>query len=300
MDGVFLVVTFLGRLFSGHGRQLGLVINIPLMREFQAQWVAITGASSGIGEQMAEILAQAGAKLVLVARRGDRLRQLAERCISLGAIEVRVVEVDLTASAGVEKLIAELSALPGGLDGLINNAGFGATGDFDQANWRLLDSMLELNIRALVRLSHWAAGVLRAKGRGGILNVASTAAFQPLPGMALYGATKSFVSTFSAALHQELKYSGVKVSCLHPGKTETEFFDAAGMSGKSIRFFQIPGMSAREVAQIGLQGWAANQPQVIAGGLNRVIAFLTRLAPLTFQLRLAHSLFREPEARISE
>ena len=276
------------------------MINIRRMQEFRGQWVAITGASSGIGEKMAEILAEAGAKLVLVARRGDRLGKIADRCRSTGASEVQVVEVDLTSADGVEKLIGELSTLPGGLYGLVNNAGFGATGSLDQESWPLLDSMLELNIRSLVRLSHWAAGVLRAKGQGGILNVASTAAFQPLPGMALYGATKAFVSTFSAALHQELKYSGVKVSCLHPGKTETEFFDAAGMSGKKLFFFRIPGMSAHEVARIGLQGWAANRPQVIAGGLNRFIVFLTRLVPLSFQLVLAHSLFREPEVRISE
>ena len=276
------------------------MINIRGMQEFRGQWVAITGASSGIGEKMAEILAEAGAKLVLVARRGDRLRKIADRCRSTGAPEVQVIEADLTSADGVEKLIGELSALSGGLYGLVNNAGFGATGNLDQESWPLLDSMLELNVRSLVRLSHWAAGALRAQGRGGILNVASTAAFQPLPGMALYGATKAFVSTFSAALHQELKYSGVKVSCLHPGKTETEFFDAAGMSGKKLFFFRIPGMSAREVAKIGLQGWVANRPQVVAGGLNRFIVFLTRLAPLSFQLRLAHSLFREPAASMKE
>jgi short-subunit dehydrogenase len=276
------------------------VINIRRMQEFRGQWVAITGASSGIGEKMAEILAEAGAKLVLVARRRDRLQKIADRCLSTGASEVQVVEVDLTSADGVEKLIGELSALPGGLYGLVNNAGFGATGSLDQESWPLFDSMLELNVRSLVRLSHWAAGALRAQGRGGILNVASTAAFQPLPGMALYGATKAFVSTFSAALHQELKYSGVKVSCLHPGKTETEFFDAAGMSGKKLFFFRIPGMTAQKVAQIGLHGWVTNRPQVVAGGMNRFIVFLTRLAPLSFQLALAHSLFREPEVRISE
>lgn len=276
------------------------MIKIRRMQEFRGQWVAITGASSGIGEKLAESLAKLGAKLVLVARRGDRLRGVAGKCRNLGATDVRVVEVDLATGVGVERLIGELSGLPGGLYGLVNNAGFGATGSTDQADWPLLDSMLELNIRALVRLSHWAAGIFRAQGRGGILNVASTAAFQPLPGMALYGATKAFVSTFSAALHRELKYSGVKVSCLHPGKTETEFFDAAGMSGKKLFFFRIPGMSAEKVAEIGLRGWALNRPQVIAGGLNQFIAFLTRLVPLSLQLALAHSLFQEPAVSIKE
>ncbi len=261
-------------------------------RPYKAQWAVVTGASSGIGQKLAEELARGGASLLIVARRRDRLEKLVQPLRDLGAPEVQFFEADLSQSQGVHGLIGQLEKNPQGWDILVNNAGLGVSGAYAEADWARLETLLAVNVRALSELSHWAARHMKARGRGGILNVASSAAFQPIPGFAFYAASKSFVSSLSAALHRELRPFGVHVSCLHPGKTETEFFEAAGMLGQDLAFFRMPGMKAQDVARIGLSGLARNRPRVVAGGMNRFVALLARWLPLGVSLRVGELLFR--------
>ncbi|MFJ9210455.1 short-chain dehydrogenase/reductase [Streptomyces sp. L-9-10] len=185
----------------------------------------VTGASKGLGEAYARELASRGARLVLVARSGDALRRNAERIREEYGVEVETEALDLAVADGVPRLIAELDRRGRTVDLLVNNAGAGTVGPFlDSAPARHVSSV-ELNIVALTRLTHALGGRMAARGSGGIINVASTAAFQAMPYQATYAATKAFVLSFTEALAEELRGSGVRVMAAHPGATATGFFD---------------------------------------------------------------------------
>src|ERR671913_849329 len=192
----------------------------------------ITGASAGLGEEFARQLAAKGHRLVLVARRKARLEALAAE---LG--NARAVEMDLSQTGAIALLMANIAKHGETVGLLINNAGFGLTGRFAELEGLRQREMIDLNCGALTELAHAVLPGMIERRRGGILNVASTAAFQPGPGMAVYFATKAFVLSFSEALHDEVKRHSVKVSCLCPGPTRTEFrsvsgFDPKGRLGK--------------------------------------------------------------------
>ncbi len=248
----------------------------------------VTGASSGIGTDFARILAHHGASLVLVARRRDRLEQLKSE-LSVLSPQIDVIEADLAREDEVNRLLGILDGLSPKVDGVINNAGFGISGDIQTTSWAQTSELCRLNILALTQISLWAAQRFEQKRSGWILNVASTAAFQPVPRMSVYAASKAFVSSWTMALHEELRQKGVAVSALHPGKTETEFFEVASMT--KLRFFKVPGMRSRDVAEIGLRGLAENQPLVIAGLLNRCMAILANWSPIRLKLWVARKLF---------
>ena len=230
----------------------------------------ITGASAGLGAEFARQCRQRGDELVLVARRKDRLEALAEE---LGSCHV--VAADLARPEAAAKLLADVSGLGLRIDTLINNAGFGAAGTFVEAPPERLLEMIDLNTRSLTELCRLALPAMLERRRGYILNVASTAAFQPGPYSAVYYATKAYVLSLSEALHEESKGSGVHVTALCPGPTATEFFEVAGSpNGRLAKMATDP----KAVVAAGLAGLARNKPIAIPGLANKVGAFGTRPA----------------------
>jgi hypothetical protein len=239
----------------------------------------ITGASAGLGAEFARQCATRGETVVLAARRRDRLDALAAD-IGQGA---HVFPIDLALPGAPQSLIDAMGAEGFTVDTLINNAGFGLTGVFADRPLERLSEMVELNVRALVELSHLVLPAMRARGRGAICNVASTAAFQAGPNMAVYYATKAFVLSFTEALHHELKGSGVRVSALCPGPTATEFGEVAGMKGEI--FGWIKG-EAPAVVRAGLAGLDRNKAVVIPGLPNKLTAQANRVVPRALVRRI--------------
>ena len=245
--------------------------------------VLITGASSGIGAALAKVFAAHGHELALVARRGDRLEALADEIAATGRPRPTVFTADLERRDGASAIAAELSSR--GLEPaiVVNNAGFGLRGAAATLSRDEQLAMIDLNVRALTELSLMFVDSV-ARHRGGILNVASLAAFLPGPGMAVYYASKAYVLSFSEALHRELSGRGVRVTALCPGPVPTEFQDRAGLSlPAAARMLEL---SAERVAQIGYDAFMADQRVVIAGIGNRVLVSLMRLMPHALLLRL--------------
>jgi short-subunit dehydrogenase len=240
----------------------------------------ITGASAGLGEEFARQLSAKGERLVLVARRKDRLEGLAKE---LG--NARALALDLGKPDSAESLLADLAAHSEEIGTLINNAGFGVFGKFAKADPTRLRQMIDLNCGTLTDLCAAVVPQMLERGRGSILNVASTAAFQAGPGMAVYFATKAYVLSLSEALHEELKPHGIKVSCLCPGPTATEFGEVAGFKGKGM--FDKVSMSAEHVVKIGLEALDKNRAVVVAGPLNKTAVVLTHLAPRALTRKIA-------------
>ena len=232
----------------------------------------ITGASAGLGVDFARQLSTRGQRLVLVARRGDRLEALARE---LG--NARAVTIDLGEAAASKRLMADIASHGERVDCLINNAGFGLWGRFASLDGARQRQMIDLNCGALVELCHAVLPAMIDRGHGAILNVASTAAFQPGPGMATYFATKAFVLSFTEALHEEVAKSGVRVTALCPGPTATEFGDVAGFRGNGI--FEKLSASSSDVVAAGLGALEKNRAVVIPGLLNKFGAQGHRLLP---------------------
>ncbi len=233
----------------------------------------ITGASSGIGREMARQLAADGTALVIVARSEERLTDLAKE---LG-VEVQVMVADLSERPQVDWVAERLAASDKPIDLLVNNAGFGHTGEFADLDIDDESSVIDVNIQALSRLSHAAAGVMRERGHGGILNVSSVAAFAPSARSATYSATKAFVSSFTDGLHQELTPHGVHVSALCPGLTRTEFQERANYDTSGIP--DALWQEADVVAAAGLAAVAKNKASVVTGAQNKVAAGFLKVAP---------------------
>jgi short-subunit dehydrogenase len=225
-------------------------------------------------------LSKRGFRLVLVARRKERLEQLASE---LG--NARAVAIDLSKTGAAAKLMADIAAAGETVDLLVNNAGFGLIGRFAEREPERLREMIDLNCGALSELCRAVAPAMVERRSGRILNVASTAAFQPGPKMAVYFATKAFVLSLSEALHEELKPHGIAVSCLCPGPTRTEFGDVAGFGGNGL--FDRVAMDAPAVVEAGLAGLDRNRAVVVTGWLNKLGAASTRFAPRSVVRRIA-------------
>jgi short-subunit dehydrogenase len=262
--------------------------------ELNGQTVLITGASSGIGAAYAREFAARGADLVLVARSEDTMRRLAEDLRAAHGGRVDVVPVDL-AVPGAADLVAERVAVLGiDVDLLVNNAGFGMHGDFADADAGRITAQIQLNCVALVDLSRRFLPGMMARRRGAIINVASTAAFQPLPHMAVYGATKAFVLSFSEALYAEAKPAGVKVLAICPGATRTPFFDVAGEDAAVGR-----KRTPEQVVATTLSALRAGRPSRVDGRANALLAVLTRWAPRRLVIALAGRL-TAPSAGVTQ
>ena len=240
----------------------------------------VTGASAGLGVEFARQLAKRGHSLVLAARRKDRLEELARE---LG--NARAVAIDLSAPGAAAKLIADLAAHGEIGDILINNAGFGLIGQFAELSDEREREMVDLNAGVLTELCRAVVPGMIERRSGGIINVASTAAFQPGPKMAVYFATKAFFLSLTEALHEELKPHGIKVSCLCPGPTRTEFGEVAGFGGNGL--FDRVAMNAAEVVTAGLAGLDHNEAVVIPGLINKIGAVSGRFAPRSVVRKIA-------------
>jgi uncharacterized protein len=236
----------------------------------------ITGASAGIGTELARVFAAHGHELMLVARRVDRLIALADEIAASGKPRPTVLALDLERRDAAARIAAELTAQ--GLEpaNVVNNAGFGLAGDAATLDRDEQLGMIDLNIRTLTELSLAFVDSL-ARHNGGILNVASVAAFLPGPGMAVYYASKAYVLSFSEALHQELAGRGVRVTALCPGPVPTEFQARAGIHGSGVE--SMLTLSAERVAQIGYAGFMRGKRVVVAGAGNRVLASLLHFIP---------------------
>jgi short-subunit dehydrogenase len=240
----------------------------------------ITGASAGLGVDFARQLSARGHRLVLAARRKDRLESLAKE---LG--NARAVAIDLSRKDAAAKLLADVEAADEQVDLLVNNAGFGLIGRFAELDAKRLRQMIDLNVGTLTDLCRAVAPQMIARKSGGILNVASTAAFQPGPKMAVYFATKAFVLSLTEALHEELKPHGVSVTCLCPGPTRTEFGEVAGFGGNGM--FDRVAMESPEVVKAGLEGLDRNRAVVVPGLVNKIGAASTRFAPRSVVRKIA-------------
>lgn len=248
----------------------------------------VTGASSGIGADLARELARDGHDLVLCARRVEPMQVLAEELKSLGA-GCTIIAADLSKSGAAAALVREFETRGMVIDVLINNAGLGDNGRFDQSDPLRVSEMLQVNVVALTELTRVLLPPMVARGKGKVMLLASTAAFQPGPQMAVYCATKAYVLSFGEAIAFELRGTGVTVTTLCPGATETEFSRVA-RAGRSALFKGglVRVMSASEVARIGYQSLKAGRGVVIAGLLNRIMATSSRLSPAPVTLRIAN------------
>ena len=244
-------------------------------RKGDGQTALVTGASGGIGLDLAECFAKDGYSLILTARSEPALKDAAERLGKKYNVVTSVIALDLGAIGGGARLAAGIASRGLTVDALVNNAGYGIAGAFNGSNEAEQLGMLDLNIRALVELTHAFWPGMLARKRGGVLNVASTAAFQPGPFMAIYYASKAFVLSFSEALWEEARDAGVHVSCLCPGPTTSKFRERAGTDKTRLARAGAP-MASMTVARMGYRAFRKNRRVMITGTRN---AFTARLAP---------------------
>jgi short-subunit dehydrogenase len=249
----------------------------------------ITGASSGIGVAFARALKARGERLVLVARRRERLEALA---VELGEDASSVLVADLAKPAGALQVWAEAGQRGFEIGLLVNNAGVGHTAPFHQEPTDRIGSMLDVNVRAVVDLTRAFLPAMVERGRGSIINVASNAAFQPVPFLTIYAATKAFVLSFSEGLATELEGTGVSVQALCPGLTRTEFLEVAETHTQGLLVNRMPAMTAEEVVRASLLGLDNHRLRVIPGLSNQALATIQGLLPRSWVRRVAAALYR--------
>jgi len=237
----------------------------------------VTGASAGLGAEFAAQLAARGDNLVLVARRAELLDALAVRLRAQHGVDVEVLAADLLTPDGRDATRARLVDAERPIDLLVNNAGFGTYGELVDLDPGRLRRMVQLNIEVVVDLAHAAARAMAARGGGAILNVASTAGFQPNPTAAVYGATKAFVRSFSRSLHAELARSGVTVTVLSPGLTNTEYQQVAEIAPTGVT--AMMAMEAGPVVRSGLRAVSRGRAEVVPGPFNKASAPLMQRLP---------------------
>jgi short-subunit dehydrogenase len=255
--------------------------------------VLITGASSGIGLELARCFAADSGRLILVARNTAAMETLAEELRQAHRIEVLVLTADLSLPETPRRILAELSAQKISVDILVNNAGFGATASFAEIPLPRQLEMVQVNITALMELTGLFLPGMMQRQRGGILNVGSVAGFQPGPGMAVYYATKAFVLSFSEALAEELSGTGVTVSVLCPGPTESNFGSVA--RGKKIRPMKTSKMTSEAVARNGHRAFRKGTITAVPGWPNKVFVFLNRILPRVLPRKIVKQYNRTTE-----
>lgn len=264
------------------------------MSEWNGKTVLITGASYGIGEAFARRLAADGANLILTARSRNRLEGLAEELRARHNISVRVIEADLADPAAPEALFQQTEGHGVQVDMLINNAGFGLVGDFPDLPLARQLEMIQVNVSALVALSHLFVQAMLQRRSGAILNLASTASFQGVPYFSVYAATKAFILNFSEGLWAECQPSGVRVLALCPGATETHFQAVAGTENHSR---PVKMQTPEEVVEVGLKALVQNRIVAVSGFNNRVMIFAERFLPRSSVTNLASKLYRSFSTR---
>ncbi|HTN79034.1 MAG TPA: SDR family oxidoreductase [Acidimicrobiales bacterium] len=250
------------------------------MTEHPWRTALVTGASSGIGESMTRQLASAGVQVLAVARREERLHALADE---LPRGSVLVLAADLTK----KKSVAAVADAAREVDLLVNNAGFGTSGRFVDADPKRMQREIKLNVLAVTLLTRSAVEGMTARGRGWICNVSSIAGFQPAPNLAVYAATKAFVTTFTEGLHEELRGTGVSATALCPGLTRTEFQSVSNTTGQSRDIPDFAWMTADEVAAVGLADTAAGVAVSVPGLANKAFVVTTGVLPRSLVRRMA-------------
>jgi short-subunit dehydrogenase len=253
--------------------------------EWRGKWALVTGASAGIGVALARELAIGGCNLVLTARRAERMEALARELEGKYGIKTAVFAADLGEVTAPEKIFAFTKELEIGL--LVNNAGFGAYGELQTVDTNRLLDMVQVNCGAVVQLTRLYLPGMVARRSGDILIVASTAAFQAVPYISTYAATKAFDLLFAEGLAEEMRPHGVRVCALCPGSTESEFFEVAGQ-----KQFQRKAETAEKVARVGLEALARGKSSVISGWRNYMGTWGQRFAPRSLITRVAGSMFR--------
>jgi short-subunit dehydrogenase len=251
--------------------------------DFAGKWVLITGASSGLGEEFARQLAHRGANLILSARSEDKLRFFAEDLARVNGVSTHYVVADLSEPLGIKALIEAVDALGVSVSHLINDAGVGSTGPFAESDPDSEMRMVRLNCEAVMRLTrHFLPGML-ARRDGGVIQVASTSAFQPTPFMSTYGATKAFVLSLSLALAEETRDSGVRVLAFCPGPVLTGFQRAAGIQKDGL--VRMAKLEAPRVVKTALDAYDEGRIVVVPGALNAVQTVAVRVLPRSLVLR---------------
>lgn len=261
-------------------------------RRGEGQTVLITGASGGIGLELARCFARDGYGLVLAARSAEKLAAIAHELTGQHHVAVTPFACDLGRVGAVAELVETLGGRNLPIDVVVNNAGYGVAGALAGVDLGGQLGMIDLNLRALVELTGLLWPHILKSGRGGVLNIASIAAFQPGPFMAVYCATKAFVLSFTEALYEEARGSGARVTCLCPGATATGFPGRAGAA--DIRLFRMGTMSPRRVARQAYRGFNAKRRLVVPGLLNRLLVGSVRFSPRGMVLRLARWLGTAP------
>jgi short-subunit dehydrogenase len=265
-----------------------------MTKEHAGGWAVVTGASSGLGAVFAEQLAERGMPLMLAGRDATRLQHVRQRVQQKApGVDVEVVVGDLGTDAGVEELIAALGDRE--VDVLVNNAGFGTHGLLAEIDARREHELVAVNVDALVQLTHAVLPGMLARGRGGILNVASTIAFQPGPYQATYGASKAFVLSFSHAVRAETKGSGVTVTALCPGPTRTGFVAALGADVSGVAVYRNL-VAPEPVVAAGLRGLDRGRAVVIPGRRNRLMANIARYSPASISTAVSARMLRPAES----
>jgi short-subunit dehydrogenase len=259
-----------------------------MQNKWRNKWALVTGASAGIGLALATELAAGGTHLILTARRQDRLEALARALTKTHAIEAEIFVADLTEHESPEKIFAFTKQKGLATELLINNAGFGQYGELPEVGTERLLDMVQVNCSAVVHLTRLFLPDMVSRGRGDILILASTAAFQAVPYISTYAATKAFDLLFAEGLAEEMKPHGIRVCALCPGSTESEFHAVAGQE----QFTQAKQESAEKVARTGLQALAAGQSYVISGLGNYLGVHSQRIVPRRTVTRIAASMFR--------
>lgn len=263
--------------------------------EIRGKWALVTGASSGLGVDFAEQLAARGAHVVLVARREDRLREVAERIEAGHGVKTEVIAMDLGADGAAEALHGAVQSRGLQVDLLVNNAGFGQYGFDLEIPWERARTMLQLDMVTLAHLTRLFGRDMAERGHGRILQVSSIGAYQATPTYAAYSAAKAFVLHYSEALDFELRPTGVSVTTVSPGVTATEFLERSGQ--KPTRYQRLFMMKSADVARIGLDAALKGRRSIIPGLLNAALAFSLRFMPRSLQHFVAFLTMKQPGER---
>jgi short-subunit dehydrogenase len=255
----------------------------------EGQTALITGASAGIGVDLAECFARDGYDLILTARSEGALADVAGRLTGAHGVKAHVIAQDLGAHGGGSAVAAKIADSGLSVDVVVNNAGYGHAGALTSSDLATQLGMIDLNVRALVELTYLYWDRMLASGRGGVLNVASTAAFQPGPLMANYYASKAYVLSFSEAMWEEARGTGVHVSCLCPGPTVSQFRERAGTGKTRLAKTAGAAMASAPVARAGYEAWKRNQRVIVTGARNAFQAGMVKYIPRERLLRIVRN-----------
>lgn len=255
-------------------------------------YALITGASKGIGKAIAEELAARKIDLLLVARSAEMLQQVAKELTEKHAVKTAYLAIDLSEENAVQKVFNWCAENNYNIQILVNNAGYGLSGAFDKYTLAENLNMLQLNTQVPVALTQLFLPQLLLQPQAYILNTASSAAYQSVPGLSLYAATKAFVLSFSRGLHQELRYKNVSVTCVSPGATDTDFVVRAQLGPKGLKAASQVNMTPEAVAKIAVKAMFNKKPEVITGTVNKLGAFLSWLLPKALVERTAMKVYQ--------